>query len=220
MKSTSTENNTASKVAELLFEMGSVVLRPKQPFRYDSGILSPVYTDNRLIISHPKSRDLIVKYLVEKIKEIGIPDVVAGVATAGIPHAAFISQKMNIPMVYVRSAPKDHGKGNQVEGIIKKGQRVIIVEDLISTGGSSIRAVEAVRKMGATVTDEISIFTYGLKEANDNFRKSKIKLHPLTDLEHTTAVARHKGFLKPEQVEIVLDWARDPHNWAKRQGFK
>lgn len=219
MKSTNTAS-TADQVASILYDVGAVIFRPKQPFKYDSGILSPVYTDNRLLISYPQSRDKIVQLLIEKVKEIGIPDVVAGTATAGIPHAAFIAQKLKIPMVYVRAEPKSYGKGNQVEGVIKRGQKVIVIEDLISTAGSSARVIEALRKLGATVTDEVAIFTYGLKESEKNLKKAKVKLHALTNLEHSAKTAVKKGFLKPDQVKVILDWVKDPHGWAKRQGFE
>lgn len=220
MKSTSTDNKTADQVASILYDIGSVILRLRQPFRYDSGILSPVYTDNRLIISHPKERTKIVDFLIAKIREIGIPDVVAGTATAGIPHAAFIAQKLNIPMVYVRSKPKGHGKGNQVEGKFARGQRVLIIEDLVSTGGSSVRVAQALRKVGAKVTDVLAIFTYGLAESKENFGKSKIRLHTLTDLEHSAKAAAKKGYLKPEQVQMILDWSKDPRGWGKKMGFE
>lgn len=211
---------TASKVASVLYDVGAIIFRPKQPFRYDSGILSPVYTDNRLIISHPKQREQIVNFLIAEIKKIGIPDVVAGTATAGIPHAAFIAQKLKIPMVYVRSEPKSHGKGNQVEGAIKRGQTVIVIEDLISTAGSSVRVIEALRKLGAKVTDEVAIFTYKLKESQENLKKANVKLHFLTDLESSAKIAVEKGFLKEDQVQTILDWSKDPRSWAKNRGLE
>lgn len=215
MKLTSTENKTPQKVAGILLDIGAVLFSRNKPFKFDSGILSPVYTDNRLIISHPKSRDQIVSFLITEVKKIGIPDVVAGTATAGIPHAAFIAQKLNIPMVYVRSQPKEHGRGNQVEGQIKRGQKVIVIEDLVSTAGSSIRVVEALRKLGAKVTDEVAIFSYKMKESEDNLKKSKVKLHALTDLQSAAQVAAKKGFLKEEQIETILNWAKDPRAWGK-----
>ncbi len=221
MKSTNTDKERiATEVASILYDVGAIIFRPKQPFKFDSGILSPAYTDNRLIISFPKEREKIVSYLIETIREIGLPDVIAGTATAGIPHAAFIAQKLKLPMVYVRAEPKSHGKGNQVEGTIRRGQKVIVVEDLISTAGSSIRVAQALRKLGAKVTDEIAIFTYNFKEAEDNLKKNKIRLHNLTDLEHSAKTAVKKGFLKEDQVKVILDWAKDPHNWAKKMGFE
>ena len=213
MKSTSTASSR--KIAEILFDIGAVTFSRRAPFKFDSGILSPVYTDNRLIISYPKLREKIVDEFIKKIKEIGIPDVVAGTATAGIPHAAFIAQKLKIPMVYVRSKPKEHGRGNQVEGHLKRGQKVIVVEDLISTAGSSIRVVEALRKLGAIVTDELAIFTYSLKVADDNLKKAKIKLHVLTSLDQTCEVARRKGFLKADQINSIENWAKDPKSWKQ-----
>lgn len=215
MKSTSTV--ASKKIAAILFDIGAVMFSRRAPFKYDSGILSPVYTDNRLIISYPKFRDQITDAYIEKIKEIGIPDVVAGTATAGIPHAAFIAQKLKIPMVYVRSKPKEHGRGNQVEGLIKRGQKVIVIEDLISTAGSSVRVIEALRKLGAKVTDEVAIFTYNLKESKDNMKKAKVKLDTLTNLETVARVAFEKGFLKEEQIGTILDWAKDPRGWGTKQ---
>jgi orotate phosphoribosyltransferase len=218
MKSTNTDNS--KKVASILLDIGSVLFSRNKPFKFDSGILSPVYTDNRLIISHPKYREKIVSFLIEKIKEIGIPDVVAGTATAGIPHAAFIAQQLKIPMVYVRAKPKEHGRGNQVEGSLNRGQRVIVIEDLISTGGSSVRVVEALRKLGAIVTDEVAIFTYNLKESGINLEKAKIKLHALTNLQDAAQIAVKKGYLKDEQVDTIIQWTKDPRTWGKKMGFE
>lgn len=212
MKSTNIESK---KVATILLDIGAVLFSRNKPFKFDSGILSPVYTDNRLIISHPKEREKVIALFVNKIKEIGIPDVVAGTATAGIPHAAFIAQKLKIPMVYVRSKPKEHGRGNQVEGQLKRGQKVIVVEDLISTAGSSIRVVEALRKQGAVVTDEVAIFTYNLDAATDNLKKAKIKLHALTNLSDACEVARKKGFLKAGQISAIQAWAKNPKSWGQ-----
>lgn len=213
MKSTSTASS--KKVAEILFDIGAVTFSRRAPFKFDSGILSPVYTDNRLIISYPDLREKIVDAFIKKIQEIGIPDVIAGTATAGIPHAAFIAQRLKIPMVYVRSKPKEHGRGNQVEGHLKRGQKVIVIEDLISTAGSSIRVVEVLRKLGAIVTDEVTIFTYDLKEADANLKKAKVKLHSLTNLETTAHIAYKKGFLKEEQIATILNWAKNPRDWGK-----
>src|SRR3989344_1858851 len=134
MKSINTDKNS-QKTAKILVETGAVTFRPRQPFRFDSGILSPVYVDNRLLISGPHERKKIIKFFIQKIKELGIPDVVAGTATAGIPHAAWIAQILDIPMVYVRSKAKDHGKGNMVEGTLKRGQNVMVIEDTVSTAG-------------------------------------------------------------------------------------
>jgi len=217
MKSTSTDSE---KVARVLFESGCIIFRPKQPFKYNTGIISPVYTDNRLIISTTKPRNTILKLMLSKIKDIGIPDVVAGTATAGIPHAAFLALKLNLPMIYVKGQAKEYGKKNQIEGSIKKGQKVIVIEDLVSTGGSCIRVVEAVRNAGGKVTDVIAIYTYQLKEAENNFKKVRVRLHALSSLDASCSVAVKKGFLLPEQVKTILDWAKNPKDWGKKMGFE
>ncbi len=213
MKSTNTASS--KKIAEILFDIGAVTFSRRAPFKFDSGILSPVYTDNRLIISYPDLREKVVDAFIKKIKKIGIPDIIAGTATAGIPHAAFIAQKLKIPMVYVRSKPKDHGRGNQVEGKTKRGQTAIVIEDLISTAGSSISAVEALRKLGLKTNNIIAIFSYDLKEADVNLKKAKVKLHALSNLEAAAHVAFKKGFLKKDQISTVLNWAKDPRAWGK-----
>ncbi|MEK9147069.1 MAG: orotate phosphoribosyltransferase [Patescibacteria group bacterium] len=219
MKSTSTAN-IAEKVARILVDVGCVIFRPKQPFKFDSGILSPVYVDNRLLISVPRQRKLVIKYLISKIKTIGSFDVIAGTATAGIPHAAWIADNLNLPMVYVRSGPKNHGKGNQVEGRIIRGQKVLVVEDMVSTALSSKRVVEALRRLGAKVTDELAIYTHNLKEADKNFKKMKIKFHVLTDLNNVSQEAAKRGFLKKGQISIIKNWAKDPKGWGKKMGFE
>lgn len=219
MKSTSTDSQ-AYKVSSILIDVGCIIFRPRQPFKYNTGIISPVYTDNRLILSKPKERQAITNLLVNLVKKIGVPDVIAGTSTAGIPHAAFIAQKLNLPMVYARPKPKQYGKENQMEGSLKRGQSVIVVDDLISTGRSSIEAALAIRRAGGKVANIIAITTYGLKEADDNFRKNKIKLSNLTDLNHSCEVAVKKGFLKPDQVKLIQNWARDPKNWGKKMGFE
>ena len=220
MKSTDTENKIALQVSNILVDLGCIILRPHQPFKFNTGLISPVYTDNRLILSSPSDREKIVDLLIEKVKQIGIPDVIAGTSTAGIPHAAFIAQKMDLPMVYVRLKPKEYGKTNQVEGSLRKGQIVIVIDDLISTGRSSLEVVNAIRKSGGKVTDIIAITTYGLKTADQNFAKNKIKIHTLTDLGHSCEVALEKGFLDAQKTKIIKDWANDPRNWAKKIGYE
>lgn len=219
MKSTSTAN-IAKKVARILVDVGCVIFRPRQPFKFESGILSPVYVDNRLLISSPTQRKKIIKYFIAAIKKIGKFDVIAGTAMAGIPHAAWIAQNLNLPMVYVRAQPKDHGRKNQVEGSIRRGQKVLVVEDMVSTAGSSKRVVEAVRKLGAKVTDEVAIYTHNLKEADKNFKKIKIKFHVLTDLNNVSQEAAKRGFLKKGQISIIKNWAKDPKGWGKKMGFE
>lgn len=219
MKSTDTDN-IAQKTAKILVETGAVSFRPRQPFRFDSGILSPIYVDNRLLISGPKERTKIIKFFIQKIRQIGFPDLVAGTATAGIPHAAWVAQQLNIPMVYVRAKAKDHGKGNMVEGVLKRGQKVIIIEDTVSTAGSSIRVIEAIRKLGGKVASEVAIYTHTLKVAQENFKEHKVKFHPLTDLKSVTEVAQKLGYLKQDQTNSIIEWARDPQGWGVKMGFE
>lgn len=216
MKSTSTDS--AKKVAQILLDIGSVLFSRNKPFKFDSGILSPVYVDNRLLISYPKQRNQVLKFFVEKIKnEIGMPDVIAGTATAGIPHAAWLAQELNLPLVYVRSKPKDHGRGNQVEGALKRGQKVIIIEDLISTGGSSINVAGALKKLGAKVVCVLAIYSHGLKESNANFKKAKIPLYFLTTTPTVAEVAKENGFLKDAQIDSILAWIKNPKGWKGKE---
>lgn len=211
----------AERIASILLDVGAILFSRGRPFRFDSGILSPVYVDNRLLISYPKERKIIVDALVSVIKKyIGKIDVVAGVVTAGIPHAAWIADKINIPMVYVRAQPKDHGRKNQVEGLIRRGQKVLVVEDLISTANSSVRAINAIRKLGGKVTNEVAIFTYNFEIAQRNLNDAKVGLHYLVDFDTVTSTAQKKGYLKKEQVSAVLNWAKDPKNWAKKMGYE
>ena len=218
MKPTST-GNRAKKVATLLFESGAVTFRTSRPFKFTSGILSPVYSDNRLLISDVEKREKIADFFVEKIKNIKQVDVIAGVATAGIPHAAFVAQKLKLPLVYVRASKKGHGLENQVEGRIKRGQTVVVIEDLVSTGQSSTQTVKALRKLGANADNLFAIFTYNLNAANENFKKNKINFQALCSLETAVGVAKENGYLKKEQVKTISEWAKDPKNWAKKMGF-
>ena len=220
MKSTNTDS-ISTKVAKILLDSGAVFFRPKQPFKFDSGILSPVYVDNRRLISLPQERRIITRQLVDLIKKrTGIPDVVAGVATAGITHAAWIANKLNIPMVYVRPKPKDHGRENQVEGIIKRGQKVVVIEDMVSTGGSSVSAVRALRKLGAKVNYEVAIYTHQMQESTKNFKENKIKFFSLTDLMTVAEIAQKRNYFQEEQLAAIVNWARDPKNWGRKMGFE
>lgn len=213
MKSTNTDSH---KVANILLDIGAVLFSKNKPFKFTSGLSSPVYVDNRITPSFTKERTVIVNALIKKINVIGKPDVIAGVATAGIPNAAFIAQKMNLPLIFVRPKPKEHGApGNEVAGKIKRGQKVIVIEDLISTGGSSVKVVEILRKLGANVLAVLAVHTHDLKESRDNFKKSKIKLHYLTSTMDIAAIAEQKKLLKSDQIKIISSWVKDPQNWGK-----
>ncbi|MHC5297956.1 orotate phosphoribosyltransferase [Listeria welshimeri] len=204
------------QVAEKLLEIKAVFLKPNDPFTWASGIKSPIYCDNRLTLGFPKVRQFIAESLAEKIKEtFGEVDVVAGTATAGIPHAAWVSDLLDLPMVYVRSKAKEHGKGNQIEGLIAKGQKVVVIEDLISTGGSSLKAVEALEEAGAEMLGIAAIFTYGLDKGKKLLAESNTKLITLTNYDELIEVALNKDYVTAEDMATLKEWKKSPENWGK-----
>ncbi|MBC1369903.1 orotate phosphoribosyltransferase [Listeria welshimeri] len=204
------------QVAEQLLEIKAVFLKPNDPFTWASGIKSPIYCDNRLTLGFPKVRQFIAESLAEKIKEtFGEVDVVAGTATAGIPHAAWVSDLLDLPMVYVRSKAKEHGKGNQIEGLIAKGQKVVVIEDLISTGGSSLKAVEALEEAGAEVLGIAAIFTYGLDKGKKLLAESNTNLITLTNYDELIEVALNKDYVTAEDMATLKEWKKSPENWGK-----
>ncbi|MEM0360798.1 MAG: orotate phosphoribosyltransferase [Candidatus Diapherotrites archaeon] len=211
----------AENVAEILLDIKAVTLSPNKPYRYASGILSPIYTDNRLLMGYPEHRKKIIGAMADLIEKRKIRfDVVAGTATAGIPHAAWLAEKTGKPMVYVRSEEKQHGKQNKIEGLIEKGWKAIVVEDLVSTGGSSVETVKGLRAAGLKAEDIIAIFTYNMKAATDKFLAEKISLFALTDFSTLISVAARKKYISEQEKEIVLEWNRDPQNWGKKMGFE
>lgn len=211
---------TSEKVAKILLTLDAVTISPKKPYRYSSGILSPVYSDMRLLISYPKERKIIISEMANLIRRLGVPDVVAGTATAGIPHAAYISEKLNVPMVYVRGKAKDHGKKSQIEGLFKKGQKAIIIEDLISTAGSSLETLRALKSEGGKVKDIVAIYTYTMPSSISNIKKANVKLHTLTTFPTVVDVAVRFGFMKEKDKALVLEWLKDPAGWGKKMGFE
>lgn len=214
-------NNIAETVAKILLELNAVTLRPKQPFRYVSGLLSPVYTDCRVLMAYPDKRREIRDFYIQAIEESGVEfDVIAGTATAGIPHAAWIADKLNLPMVYVRGKAKDHGKENMMEGIIQKGQKAVVIEDLISTGESAINSVSAIRAAGGDICCVFSIITYGLKKAEQNFKENDLKLYSLTTFGDVVKKAQELNYINKEDIETILDWTSDPATWGKKMGFE
>lgn len=214
-------NNVSEQVAKILLELNAVALNPKKPFRYASGILSPVYTDCRVLMAYPDKRRLIRDLYIKAIKQSGVDfEVIAGTATAGIPHAAWIADKLNLPMVYVRGKAKDHGKENTIEGIIKKGQKAIVIEDLISTGESAINSVNAVRAAGGKTSCVFAIITYGLKKAEQNFSQNGLKLITLTTFKDVVQEAQKMNYISKEEIQLILDWTSDPVTWGKRMGFE
>ncbi|RKN86857.1 orotate phosphoribosyltransferase [Paenibacillus ginsengarvi] len=203
------------QIAEALLDTGAVSLRPKQPFTWTSGLKSPIYCDNRITISHPSVRDLIALGFAEKIREV-YPDaeVLAGIATGGIPHAAFVAQKLNLPMIYVRDKAKGHGKENVIEGLVKPGQKVVMIEDLISTGGSSVKAASAVRDFGANVLGVIAIFNYQLEKAVRNFAEADFAFDSLSNYSALIDVALKLGKIAEEDVELLRSWRTNPDGYG------
>jgi orotate phosphoribosyltransferase len=204
-------------IAERLLDINAVALKPNDPFTWTSGLRSPIYCDNRLTLSYPAVRREIAAGLQKLILE-NYPnaEVIAGTATAGIPHAAWVSELMDLPMCYVRSKAKGHGKGNQIEGKVEKGQKVVVVEDLISTGGSVITAVQALREAGCEVLGVVSIFTYGLDKGKEAFSQEEIISESLTDFANLVEVAIEKGYISKDDQESLLSWSKAPSEWSKR----
>jgi orotate phosphoribosyltransferase len=211
----------AREVARILLEIKAVTLNCEKPYRYVSGILSPIYTDNRLLMGYPEKRRQIIDALAEKAGEENLEfEVVAGTASAGICHAAWLSDKLDKPMVYVRKASKEHGAKKLVEGKLEKGQKLLLVEDLVSTGGSSLKALEALRNEGGEVDEVLAIFSYGMEKARKGFEEKQAKLFNLTDVKALVEVAAEMEYIKPEEKEKVLDWIADPAGWGKKMGFE
>lgn len=201
-------------LARRLLEIGAVVFRPDDPFTWASGRKAPLYTDNRLTLSYPDLREKISSGFERMISENDrAPDVIAGTATAGIPHAAWLASRLGLPMVYVRSSRKAHGKGNRIEGIVRDGERVVLVEDLISTGGSALDAVAALREAGAKVDCVLAIFSYNLPEADRAFEAAGVSREVLTDLESLARIAAEEGLLKKEHLQTLEAWCEDPTTW-------
>lgn len=208
----------ATAVARDLLRIGAVTLRPDEPFTWASGRLSPIYTDNRLTLSHPDVRQRLADGFVTLARRAGGADAVSGTATAGIPHATLLADRLDLPLSYVRSQAKAHGKGNQIEGRVTDGQRVLVVEDLVSTGGSVIAAVEALRDAGALVQTVLAVFTYGLDAAADAVSDAGFTLRTLTDFPALLEVAREDGLLDDTAIQTLEDWRRDPEGWSQSRG--
>jgi len=206
------------KIAKDLLSIGAVFLRPEQPFTWASGIKSPIYCDNRLTLTAPEVRNHVEEGLAELIrKNYPEVEVLMGTSTAGIAHAAITATILNLPMGYVRSGSKDHGRGNQIEGKLEKGQKVVVVEDLISTAGSCIEVVEALRAAGADVLGIVSIFTYGMQKGLDRLAAAEAKNFSLSNLDALVDVAAEEGYIKAEDKERILKFRNNPsdESWIK-----
>lgn len=206
---------SALPVSGLLLEIGAIRLSPEKPFTWSSGWRSPIYCDNRLALSYPEKRTYIKDALTAAVRE-HFPNAqsIAGVATAGIAQGALVSDALQLPFLYVRPKPKDHGMQNLIEGKVEPGQRVVLVEDLISTGGSSLKAAEALRDAGFVVEGMVAIFTYGFETAKTAFQSAGIPLVCLSDFSHLLQEALTRNFITQEQLGFVSNWREDPANWG------
>ncbi len=201
----------AEKVASNLLKIKAVFLKPNDPFTWASGIKSPIYCDNRLTLSYPEVREVVEEGLKETILTyFPEAEILEGTSTAGIAHAAIVATKMNLPMGYVRSGHKDHGRGNQIEGISPKGKKVVVVEDLISTGGSSLEVVDILREEGAEVLGIVSIFTYNLAKGKEKLEADHCINHSLSNFETLIAIAKKEDYIKEEDIEKLLKFQKNP----------
>lgn len=208
-----------NQIAEALLSIGAVFLRPEQPFTWASGIKSPIYCDNRLTLSAPEVRTLVEESLAATIaKEYPEAEMLMGTSTAGIAHAAITAHMMGLPMGYVRGGAKDHGRANQIEGKLEKGQKVVVVEDLISTGGSVLEVVQVLREAGAEVLGIVSIFTYGMQKGIDRLKAADVKNVSLSDLDALVKVAAAEGYIKPEQESALLKFRDNPSDESWMRG--
>ncbi|PJA06600.1 MAG: orotate phosphoribosyltransferase [Flavobacteriales bacterium CG_4_10_14_0_2_um_filter_32_8] len=206
---------SAIKIAESLLQIKAIKLNPTSPFQWASGWNSPIYCDNRKALSYPIVRTYIRQQLVDAItKHFPNVDVIAGVATGGIAHGALVAEAMGLPFAYIRSAAKEHGMQNLIEGDILKGQNVVVVEDLISTGTSSLNAVDALIENESNVLGMVAIFTYGFELAETNFKKKKCKLITLSDYNTLIEVAANTNYISNSDIESLAEWRKNPHQWT------
>jgi orotate phosphoribosyltransferase len=206
----------AEKIAKFLLEAGAVQLRPQQPFKWSSGWNSPIYCDNRLTLSYPKIRTEICDALTEACKlHFSHAESIAGVATAGIAQGALVADRMNLPYLYVRPKPKDHGMENLIEGKIVPGQKVVLIEDLISTGGSSLKAAEAMRQAGFEVVGMLAVFSYGFEIADAQFKAANIPLVVLSTYASLLPIAQHMRLIAPTDIDSLNEWRKNPEIWGK-----
>ncbi len=206
--------HTARKTAEVLLQVNAIKLSPSAPFTWASGWKSPIYCDNRIVLSFPPIRNYIRETMAKQIeKQYGKPDVIAGVATGAIGIGMLVAEYLGVPFIYVRPEPKGHGRKNQIEGFIQKGQNVVVVEDLISTGKSSLNAVKALREEQLNVKGMIAIFSYGFSVAHDNFKKENVTLHTLSNYDSLLEQAVETNYISQSEVQTLTDWNANPSEW-------
>ena len=212
--------DVASRLAAESLALGSIQLRPTDPYTWASGYRMPIYNDNRKLLSLHRTRQLVVDGLLELINAEEVrPATIAGVATAGIPHATLLADRLELPLIYVRPKEKDHGLGRKIEGILNPGDECLVIEDLISTGGSSLQAVQAVREAGGKADNCFSIFSYGFSEAAKHFEQANCAQRPILTFTHLIKTARDKDFISANDAKLLEQWSLDPFGWGEKNGF-
>ncbi|MGB5554988.1 MAG: orotate phosphoribosyltransferase [Flavobacteriaceae bacterium] len=210
------DKNTANKTAELLLQINAIKLNPENPFTWASGWKSPIYCDNRIILSYPVIRNYVHEEMAKQVETLyGKPDVIAGVATGAIGIGMLVADYLGLPFIYVRPEAKSHGRQNQIEGQLEPNQTVVVIEDLISTGKSSLNAVEALQNAGAKIKGMLAIFSYGFDTATENFKKYDIELHTLSDYDHLVDQASEIRYIKEDQLLTLMEWRKNPSKWKQ-----
>lgn len=207
--------NTARQIARRLLEVGAVKLQPTKPFTWASGLRSPIYCDNRVLLSFPDIRREVISAFVQLAETIGPVDGVAGVATAGIPHGALLADRLGLPFIYIRSKAKEHGRQNQIEGRLEAGKRYLVVEDLISTGGSSLRAIDALSEAGGVAAAAVAIFSYEFPAAQRAFALADVPLHTISGYTQLLAEAVDQQYISAEESSALTEWRQDPRAWSE-----
>ncbi|MCC8360723.1 orotate phosphoribosyltransferase [Salinimicrobium sediminilitoris] len=210
------DKETARKTAELLLQIKAIKLDAQQGFKWASGWNSPIYCDNRIILSYPPIRNFVREHMARQIEQLyGKADVIAGVATGAIGIGMLVAEYLSLPFAYVRPEPKSHGRKNQIEGKVEDGQTVVVIEDLISTGNSSLNAVKALQEANLQIKGMLGIFSYGFETANQNFKKANIELHTLSNYDYLLEVALKTNYINQAESELLKSWHKDPANWKK-----
>ncbi len=209
------DEDAARKTAELLLQIKAIKLRPENPFTWASGWKSPIYCDNRILLSYPEIRRTIRDEMAHQTRELyGEPDLIVGVATGAIGIGMLVAEALDLPFAYVRPKPKAHGRQNQIEGKAEAGQTAVVIEDLISTGMSSLQAVKALREADIRVQGMLGIFSYGFPVSEENFNAANVQLHTLSDYEHLIALAESSGYIQKDKITTLREWRADPQHWT------